>query len=286
MAHVYLAKRNSDNDLCAIKIINKKETNQRRMEAEKAVLLATHNPYIVTLHNSFQTDDYLCFVLKYYPGGEFYQYIKHQPNHCLTEHQTKFYSAEVLLGLEYLHVVGFIYRDLKPENILMDVSGHIVLTDFNLSRHSVGPLQDNDLVGTEEYIAPEVIRGDKQYEAIDWWTFGILLYEMAYGKTPFVGRKPKDTYNNICNIKCKFPDHHPEKVSHKCKELILALLKKNPAKRLGYKKDAKEIKNSPFYKKIKWDNLRSETPPIIPTLNNDLDTKYCSQIEDDWNIPF
>lgn len=166
-------------------------------------------------------------------GGEFYRTIQSQPDSCLTEDQMRFYSAEVLLALEYLHALGFIYRDLKPENILLHADGHVRLADFDLSKTSgraidarvvqnamgIGPsgtapqmvvepnFVTNSFVGTEEYLAPEVIIGKGHSASVDWWTFGILMYEMLYGTTPFRGRTQNDTFRRIEAADVQFPNH-------------------------------------------------------------------------------
>jgi protein-serine/threonine kinase len=198
----------------------------------------------------------------------------------------------VLLALEYLHTCGFIYRDLKPENILLHETGHIMLTDFDLSKQaavtapqvkqsmfgsifggSFGSgssrgagqimIDTNSFVGTEEYIAPEVIKGSGQSSAVDWWTFGILVYEMAYGFTPFKGDTQHATFHNICATdKINIPDK-PE-LSSAFKKMIRLLLHREPGKRMGSKSGATELKKCEFMQDIKWDNIRDMTPPYKP----------------------
>ena len=199
----------------------------------------------------------------------------------------------MLLALEYLHTCGFIYRDLKPENILLHETGHIMLTDFDLSKQasvtapqvkqsmfgsifggSFGSgssrgagqimIDTNSFVGTEEYIAPEVIKGSGQSSAVDWWTFGILVYEMAYGFTPFKGDTQHATFHNICATdKINIPDK-PE-LSSAFKKMIRLLLHREPGKRMGSKSGATELKKSEFLQDVKWDNIRNMKPPYMPS---------------------
>lgn len=215
----------------------------------------------------------------------------------------RFYAAEVLLALEYLHAMGFVYRDLKPENILLHASGHIRLTDFDLSKASVTPvnahvvqsmmgsptmvaepsLVTNSFVGTEEYLAPEVIVGKGYGASVDWWTFGILMYEMLYGVTPFRGKSQPDTFQKIEKSVLKFPDHPRAPVSKECKSLIKKLLTHDPKKRLGYEQGAAEIKAHPFFKDTNLQLILNSKPPIIPALNGPNDFRYFSTrlVDDD-----
>jgi serine/threonine protein kinase len=240
--------------------------------------------------------------MDYCAGGEFYRTIQMQPHKCLTEEQMRFYAAEVLLALEYLHAMGFVYRDLKPENILLHASGHIRLTDFDLSKASVTPvnahvvqsmmggptmvaeptLVTNSFVGTEEYLAPEVIVGKGYGASVDWWTFGILMYEMLYGVTPFRGKSQPDTFHRIEKTQVKFPEHARGPVSKECKSLIKKLLTHDPKKRLGYEQGAAEIKAHPFFKDVNLQLILNSKPPIIPELSGPNDFRYfSSRIVDD-----
>jgi len=235
--------------------------------------------------------------------GEFFRALDKQPYKLLKEDDAKFYAAEVLIALEYLHMMGFIYRDLKPENILLSETGHIKLTDFDLSKTTLSTPQavisvfasltrksgakistklsptTNSFVGTEEYIAPEIISGYGHTSAVDWWTFGILLYEMVYGTTPFRGRNEKETFGNIMTGHLEFPDW-PE-VSKICKDLISKLLNTNYRKRLGSEHGAADIKAHLFFKTIKWPLIRNQKPPIIPDIRGILDTSNFAPLQDE-----
>eukprot|EP01087_Luapelamoeba_hula_P018337 TRINITY_DN5898_c0_g1_i1.p1 TRINITY_DN5898_c0_g1~~TRINITY_DN5898_c0_g1_i1.p1 ORF type:complete len:556 (+),score=139.28 TRINITY_DN5898_c0_g1_i1:114-1781(+) len=286
---VYLVRHNKTEKLFAMKVLDKKEMITRnkvkRALTEREILATANHPFIVTLYYSFQTKNKLYLIMEYCAGGEFFRVLQRQPGKRLTEAQVRFYGAEVLLALEYLHMMGFIYRDLKPENLLLNKNGHVMLTDFDLSKQSITPvnpkvvthmitgkmkldtrpaLVTNSFVGTEEYIAPEVIEGYGHTSSVDWWTFGILMYEMLYGNTPFRGRTRDDTFNHILNsTNPKFPDDPP--TSKDVRALIRRLLDKDPRKRLGAEHGAADIKEHPFFKgKVNFALIRNQKPPIVP----------------------
>lgn len=280
--------------LYAMKVLNKKEMIQRnkikRALAEQGILSTSNHPFIVTLYHSFQSEDYLYFCMEYCMGGEFFRALQTRPDKRLAEEDARFYAAEVISALEYLHLHGYIYRDLKPENILLHQSGHIMLSDFDLSKQSeVGgapasvktitpngvPLIDtksciadfrtNSFVGTEEYIAPEVIKGNGHSSAVDWWTVGILIYEMLYGFTPFKGPDRPSTFANVLKREVTFPDHPV--VSAVGKSHVRKLLVKDEHRRLGSQSGASEVKQHKWFAPISWGLLRNCAPPIIPAIN-------------------
>lgn len=228
-----------------------KRNKIKRALAEQEILATSNHPFIVTLYHSFQSEDHLYLCMEYCSGGEFFRALQTRPNKCVDEDAARFYAAEVTAALEYLHLMGFIYRDLKPEStfvpwlrsrsmltctdILLHQSGHIMLSDFDLSKQSdpggrptmiisgrngtsssnlpiidtktcIANFRTNSFVGTEEYIAPEVIKGCGHTSAVDWWTLGILIYEMLYGTTPFKGRDRNATFANILKDEVPFPE--------------------------------------------------------------------------------
>ncbi|CCC70052.1 hypothetical protein NCAS_0D04710 [Naumovozyma castellii] len=296
---VFLVKEKKTNGLYAMKIYNKKDMIKRekikRVITEQEILATSNHPFIVTLYHSFQTEDYLYLCMEYCMGGEFFRALQTRDSKCICEDDARFYASEVLAALEYLHLLGFIYRDLKPENILLHKSGHIMLSDFDLSVHakdSKNPIfmkdgilpttnsnlivdtkicsegfRTNSFVGTEEYIAPEVIRGNGHTVAVDWWTLGILIFEMLFGKTPFKGDTTNETFANILSKDFEFPNSND--ITRNCKNLIKKLLTKNETKRLGSKMGAAEIKKHSFFKNVNWNMLRNEEPPLIPELSSD-----------------
>ncbi|CAN6556844.1 unnamed protein product [Malus baccata var. baccata] len=204
-----------------------------RVCAEREILDILDHPFLPALYASFQTKTHVCLITDYYPGGELFVLLDRQPTKVLKEDSARFYVAEVVVALEYLHCQGIIYRDLKPENVLLQSNGHVSLTDFDLScltsckpqlllpsinekkKHRKSqqnmifmaePMRaSNSFVGTEEYIAPEIITGAGHTSAVDWWALGILLYEMLYGYTPFRGKTRQRTFANILHKDLKFP---------------------------------------------------------------------------------
>eukprot|EP00128_Syssomonas_multiformis_P016313 Colp12_sorted_trinity150504_noHs@3801 len=315
VGRVYLVTENTTATPLAMKVLNKAEMLRRnkvkRVLTEREILATVNHPFIVSLFYSFQTTDKLFFVMEFCAGGEFFRMLQKLPGKCLPEASVRFYTAEVLLALEYLHMVGFVYRDLKPENILLHESGHIRLADFDLSKQATrsgfptitqtsrfnprrgGPqsvqlntrscvdLSTNSFVGTEEYIAPEVITGLGHSSAVDWWTLGILMFEMLCGGTPFKGKSREGTFNRILAGRCTFPEAKEKQLSKHCKRLVLQLLETNENKRLGSRNGAMDIKAHPFFKQVDWQLLHNTTPPIIPQLQHSMDTSYFRTYQDD-----
>lgn len=159
--------------------------NKSRVLTEKAIFMRINNPFVIKMHYAFQTKDKLYFVLDFINGGELYMHMWDAVR--FKEPKVKFYAAEILIGLKALHENGVIYRDLKPNNILIDHTGHIKLIDFGLSKIDIGP--DNvvkSVVGTPNYIAPEVLRRNQHTVMVDWWSYGVMIYEMITGEIPFL----------------------------------------------------------------------------------------------------
>lgn len=259
--------------------------------AEREILDMLDHPFLPALYASFQTKTHICLITDYCPGGELFLLLDRQPLKVLKEDAVRFYAAEVLVALEYLHCQGIIYRDLKPENVLLQSNGHVSLTDFDLScltsckpqllipdvvekkkqrKNRETPIfmaepmrASNSFVGTEEYIAPEIITGAGHTSAVDWWALGILLYEMLYGYTPFRGKTRQKTFANILHKDLKFPGSTP--VSLQAKQLMYRLLHRDPKNRLGSHEGANEIKRHPFFKGLNWALVRCMNPPELET---------------------
>ncbi|KZT72605.1 Pkinase-domain-containing protein [Daedalea quercina L-15889] len=308
---VYLVREKKSGKLFAMKVLSKKEMIVRkkikRALTEQEILATANHPFIVTLHHSFQSEQYLYFCMEYCMGGEFFRALQSRPGRCLSEDASRFYAAEVTAALEYLHLMGFIYRDLKPENILLHQSGHIMLSDFDLAKQSGEPggrpatihqvengmplidtrsctadFRTNSFVGTEEYIAPEVIESSGHTSAVDWWTLGILIYEMIYATTPFKGERRDDTFDNILHLPVHFRDR--PKVSAACKDVVTRLLDKRELTRLGSMTGASEVKQHEWFAKINWGLLRNTRPPIVPTVSNGVDAVNFRQMHESSSL--
>ena len=155
-------------------------------KTERDILQNVHNPFLMKMHYAFQTEDKLYMVMDFLNGGELFFHLRKEQS--FDEERIRFYAAEIILGLEALHKAGIVYRDLKPENILLDEEGHIRLTDFGLSKQGIFKLnkdQTTTICGTPEYLAPEIVIGEGHGKAVDWWSLGILMFEMFVGRPPF-----------------------------------------------------------------------------------------------------
>ncbi|KAK7386611.1 hypothetical protein VNO78_26945 [Psophocarpus tetragonolobus] len=289
---VHLVELKGTGELYAMKAMEKSIMLNRnkvhRACIEREIISLLDHPFLPTLYTSFQTSTHVCLITDFCHGGELFALLDRQPMKIFKEESARFYAAEVVIGLEYLHCLGIIYRDLKPENILLQKDGHVVLTDFDLSymtsckpqvvkqllpgkrksRSEPPPTfvaepvtQSNSFVGTEEYIAPEIITGARHSSAIDWWTLGILLYEMIYGRTPFRGKNRQRTFSNILHKDLTFPSSIPASLA--ARQLINALLQRDPTSRLGSTTGANEIKQHPFFRGINWPLIRNMTPPPL-----------------------
>ncbi|XP_021680798.2 phototropin-1 isoform X2 [Hevea brasiliensis] len=293
---VHLVELRGTGQFFAMKAMDKNVMLNRnkvhRACAEREILDKLDHPFLPALYASFQTKTHICLITDYCPGGELFMLLERQPTKALKEDAVRFYAAEVVVALEYLHCQGIIYRDLKPENVLLQSNGHVSLTDFDLScltsckpqllipsingkkkKHHKHQQQQapvfmaepmrasNSFVGTEEYIAPEIITGAGHTSAVDWWALGILLYEMLYGHTPFRGKTRQNTFANILHKDLKFP--RSGQVSFNAKQLMYRLLHRDPKKRLGSHEGANEIKRHPFFKGVNWALVRCLNPPEL-----------------------
>ncbi|MQM07827.1 hypothetical protein Taro_040676 [Colocasia esculenta] len=306
---------------------------ERRARWEVSVLARLCHPFLPSLLGRLETAEFLAWAVPYCPGGDLNALRYSQTDRVFSPSAIRFYVSEIVLALAHLHSLGIAYRDLKPENVLIQASGHVTLTDFDLSRFlhrrdssssdadpplphvekagghrrrltrifsalptaqegrqltkkkaksarvtpasrrstggKAGVERSHSFVGTEEYVAPEVVRCDGHEFAVDWWALGILAYEMAYGRTPFRGRNRKETFRNVVTRQPEFVGRQPPELT----DLIGRLLAKDPARRLGFQGGAEEVKAHPFFCGVQWELLPEMTRPpfLAPWFEDDED---------------
>lgn len=232
--------------------------------AERSVLSQINNPFIVPLKFTFQSPEKLYFVLAFVNGGELFHHLQKEQRFDIN--RSRFYTAELLCALECLHGFNVIYRDLKPENILLDYSGHIALCDFGLCKLDMKDEdRTNTFCGTPEYLAPELLLGQGYTKTVDWWTLGVLLYEMLTGLPPFYDENTNEMYRKILSEPLHFPG--TDIVPPAAKDLLAKLLNRKPEQRLGAN-GASEIKAHPFFHSIDWRKLlqRKYEPTFKPNV--------------------
>ncbi|MEE6496463.1 hypothetical protein FKM82_002372 [Ascaphus truei] len=261
--------------LYAMKVLKKASLKVRdrvRTKMERDILVEVNHPFIVKLHYAFQTEGKLYLILDFLRGGDVFTRLSKEV--MFTEEDVKFYLAELALALDHLHSLGIVYRDLKPENILLDEAGHIKLTDFGLSKESVDhEKKAYSFCGTVEYMAPEVVNRRGHTQSADWWSFGVLMFEMLTGTLPFQGKDRNETMNMILKSKLGMPQF----LSSEAQSLLRLLFKRNPLNRLGAGLDGvEEIKRHPFFATIDWNKLfrREIQPPFKPASGKPDDT-FC-----------
>ncbi|XP_026293832.1 RAC serine/threonine-protein kinase [Frankliniella occidentalis] len=273
---VILCREKATGHLYAIKILKKeviiKKDEVAHTLTENRVLRTTSHPFLISLKYSFQTADRLCFVMEYVNGGELFFHLSRE--RVFSEDRTRFYGAEIISALGYLHSEGIIYRDLKLENLLLDKDGHIKIADFGLCKEDITyGRTTKTFCGTPEYLAPEVLDDNDYGRAVDWWGVGVVMYEMMCGRLPFYNRDHDVLFTLILVEEVRFPKN----ISSDAKDMLTGLLMKDPTKRLGGgPEDAQEIMAHPFFSCINWSDLQAKrlTPPFKPQVTSDTDTRY------------
>ncbi|KAL2209147.1 serine/threonine-protein kinase [Sarocladium strictum] len=281
-------------EIYALKILRKTEVIKLKqidhVRHERAILaqVAGH-PFITNLLGSFSDHDSLYMLLDYVPGGELFSYLRKLRR--FDERVARFYAAEIVLVLEYLHEEqgGVAYRDLKPENLLLDGDGHIKLVDFGFAKRlghdGENPVETYTLCGTPEYLAPEVIHNKGHTTAVDWWALGILLYEFLTGYPPFWHQNPMEIYKQIVEKPVVFPTDPP--LSDDSKDIIRSFCTIDRSRRLGnISGGAERVKAHPFFRGINWDDIihRRRRGPIIPPVRYPGDAQcFDTYPEDDGN---
>ncbi|KAL2023246.1 hypothetical protein VTK56DRAFT_3369 [Thermocarpiscus australiensis] len=277
---VYQVRKKDTGRIYAMKVLSKKVIVQKKEVAhtvgERNILVRTamsDSPFIVGLKFSFQTPSDLYLVTDYMSGGELFWHLQKEGK--FDEKRAKFYIAELILAIQHLHKNDIVYRDLKPENILLDANGHIALCDFGLSKANLTKNDTtNTFCGTTEYLAPEVLLDESGYtKMVDFWSLGVLVFEMCCGWSPFYAEDTQQMYKNIAFGKVRFPR---DTLSLEGRNFVKGLLNRNPKHRLGATDDAEELKRHAFFADIDWDALSKKliTPPFKPQLKNDTDVSY------------
>ncbi|ORX73210.1 Pkinase-domain-containing protein [Linderina pennispora] len=274
---VYLVRHKTTQRHYAMKVLRKASILLQKRQitftmTERSILSEVQHPFIVKLYYAFQSNSKLYLILEYVAGGELFTHMARE--RIFSEDQAVFYTAELVLALSHLHKLGIVFRDAKPENCLLSNTGHLVLTDFGLSKTALGADgRTSTFCGTPSYMAPEVLDSSESYEfSVDWWSLGILLYEMLTGAVPFKGKQPKQILKNIAKMKVNYPNY----LTPDAKDLLIRLLRKKPAQRLGYgSKGSEDIKKHRFFRKVDWQALEKNyhqiTPPIVPVVQYDGD---------------
>lgn len=283
MGKVLLVRHRNSSRLLALKAISKKAVVEQRqivhIKAEQQILsdiASIHHPFLIKLHYSFQDMNQLFLVLDYHVGGDLATQLR--INHMLPPDRCRFYTAEIILGIQELHRLGILYRDLKPENILLTADGHLVLTDFGLSKQfydglSLEEQRADTFCGTAEYLAPEILNGLPYSYEVDYWSMGTILFEMLTGITPFWAENRDDMYRRIRSDPLQFPEF----IDIETADFIARLLKRDPKKRLGSGPEgAIEVRSDPYFESINWSHIYTKRikPPYIPNLYSDTDFSH------------
>ena len=266
---------------------------------EQQFLSKVKSPWIVDLKASFQEGDYLFLIMEFLPGGDMMNLLIAKD--IFTEYEAKFYTAELILAVESIHKLDCIHRDIKPDNILIGKDGHIKLSDFGLAKVSEKifdkAAQQNILtddkrtheknfscVGTANYVAPEVLCKKGYGPEVDWWSVGVIFYEMLCGYAPFCSKETSQVCSKILNWEKYLQIPRKAKMSKEARDLIYKMVN-NPSIRLG-KNGSTEIKKHPFFKEIDWENIRSQKAPFIPKIKSDYDTAYFEVLKEKEDDPF
>lgn len=235
-----------------------------RVFFEKRIMMATAHPYLVDLRFVFKTNSYLCIVMPFIRGGEIYSYLRSKKT--FSEYQTRFYSAQIILALQYMHRMNILYRDLKPENILLECDGYIKITDFGFAKR-IENKKTKSFVGTPEYMAPEMLIKERRLEgygfSVDWWSLGVFIYESAAGQPPFSGSSLLQVFDKIVKCQFRIPDHFSLGLS----DLVDQLFQLEVSKRIGCSEQgAEQIKAHPWFQLLNWQALfeKKIPPEFVP----------------------
>ncbi|XP_075218938.1 microtubule-associated serine/threonine (MAST) protein kinase dop [Lycorma delicatula] len=297
---VYLVRHKETRQRFAMKKIVKNNLMLRnqieQVFAERDIMSFTDNPFVVSMYCSFETKKHLCLVMEYVEGGDCAALVK--TIGPLPPDMARFYFAETVLAVEYLHSYGIVHRDLKPDNLLITALGHIKLTDFGLSKMGLMSLatnlcevyidretrqfSDKQVFGTPEYIAPEVILRQGYGKPVDWWSMGIILYEFLIGCVPFFGETPEELFAHTVNDDIEWPSEEDWPIQPEAKDIITQLLQTNQRDRLGTG-GPHQVKEHPYFAGVDWNSLLRQKAEFIPQLDHEEDTSYFDTRMDRYN---
>uniref|UniRef100_A0A8C7SPE9 Protein kinase C n=1 Tax=Oncorhynchus mykiss TaxID=8022 RepID=A0A8C7SPE9_ONCMY len=267
---VFLAELKSTREFFAVKALKKDvvlldDDVECTMVERRVLSLAWEHPFLTHLHCTFQTTENLFFVMEYLNGGDLMFHI--QNCHKFDVQRSTFYAAEIICGLQFLHSKGIVYRDLKLDNVLLDSEGHIKIADFGMCKENMeGETRTCTFCGTPDYIAPEILLGQKYGSSVDWWSFGVLLYEMLIGQSPFHGRDEEELFQSIrTDDPC-----YPQWLAKDARDILIKLFVREPERRLGVKGN---IRQHSFFKDTDWSALekREVAPPFRPSVKSPSD---------------
>ncbi|XP_071799518.1 microtubule-associated serine/threonine-protein kinase 3-like isoform X4 [Asterias amurensis] len=263
--------------------------------AERDILSFAENPFVVSMFCSFETKKHLCMVMEYVEGGDVATLLKNIG--LLPYEMARLYFGEAVLAVEYLHSYGIVHRDIKPDNLLITSTGHIKLTDFGLSKiglmslttnlyegsvdHDTKLFVDQQVCGTPQYIAPEVILRQGYGKPVDWWSMGVVLYEFLVGCSPFLGDTPEELFTQAINVDIEWPDGD-DALPDDAQDLIIRLLQQNPYFRLGTG-GSQEVKEHIFFAGLDWGSMLRQKAEFIPQLDGEDDTSYFDTRSDRYN---
>ncbi|CAG5897395.1 unnamed protein product [Menidia menidia] len=283
---VLLSEYKKTGSLYAIKALKKGDIVARdevdSLMCEKRIfetVNGSHHPFLVNLFACFQTPEHVCFVMEYTAGGDLMMHIHAD---VFSEPRAAFYSACVVLGLQFLHDHKIVYRDLKLDNLLLDTEGFVKIADFGLCKEGMGyGDRTSTFCGTPEFLAPEVLTDTSYTRAVDWWGLGVLVYEMLVGESPFPGDDEEEVFDSIVNDEVRYPRF----LSTEAIAIMRRLLRRNPERRLGSgEKDAEDVKKQPFFRGMDWEALlqRKVPPPFVPTIAgkddvSNFDTEFTAE---------
>jgi len=271
-----LVEKKDNKQIYALKSMRKEDIIEKdqleHTKTERYVLEKSNSPFLVSLEYAFQNPEKIFFVMKFMRGGELFQHLRQSKR--FDEARARFYAAQIILAIEHLHRMDVIYRDLKPENILMDEDGNVCLTDFGMAKVVRDGQLTTSFVGTPEYLAPEIIENKGHSKPVDWWSLGILIYEMIIGLPPFYNREQNQALMFKWIREKEVTFNAKIAISEDAKDIILQLLSKSPEKRLGTR-GPDDVRNHKWFKDVNWKALSEKkvTPPFKPKLAGDYDVE-------------